>query len=53
VGLVAGVLASLIVGGIGYGLVGDILVGIVGAFVGVVLLLFLVRVIRSATVRRR
>jgi uncharacterized membrane protein YeaQ/YmgE (transglycosylase-associated protein family) len=32
VGLVAGVLASLIVGGVG--LVGDIIVGIVGAFVG-------------------
>ena len=32
VGLVAGVLASLIVGGVG--LLGDILVGIVGAFVG-------------------
>lgn len=79
VGLVAGVLASVVVGGIGYGLVGDILVGIVGAFVGswlfreagwhspvgglpgtifvafigAVLLLFVVRVIRSATVRRR
>ncbi|GAC1515687.1 MAG: hypothetical protein NVS1B4_07200 [Gemmatimonadaceae bacterium] len=34
VGLVAGVLASFVVGGIGYGLVGDIVVGIVGAFVG-------------------
>lgn len=34
VGLVAGVLASLIVGGSGYGIVGDIVVGIVGAFVG-------------------
>lgn len=32
VGLVAGVLASLLVGGVG--LVGDIVVGIVGAFVG-------------------
>ena len=32
VGLVAGVLASLIVGG--YGLVADIVIGIVGAFVG-------------------
>lgn len=32
VGLVAGVLASLVVGGVG--LVGDIIVGIVGAFVG-------------------
>lgn len=34
VGLVAGVLASLIVGGTGYGILGDIVVGIVGAFVG-------------------
>ncbi len=33
VGLVAGVLASMVVGG-GYGLLGDIIVGIVGAFVG-------------------
>lgn len=32
VGLVAGVLASLLVGG--YGLVADIVIGIVGAFVG-------------------
>jgi uncharacterized membrane protein YeaQ/YmgE (transglycosylase-associated protein family) len=34
VGLVAGVLASLIVGGSGYGIIGDIVVGIVGAFIG-------------------
>lgn len=33
VGLVAGVLASLVMGG-GYGIVGDIIVGIVGAFIG-------------------
>ena len=32
VGLIAGVLASLVVGG--YGLVADIVIGIVGAFVG-------------------
>jgi uncharacterized membrane protein YeaQ/YmgE (transglycosylase-associated protein family) len=32
VGLVAGVLAALLVGGVG--LVGDIIIGIVGAFVG-------------------
>jgi uncharacterized membrane protein YeaQ/YmgE (transglycosylase-associated protein family) len=32
VGLIAGVLASLVVGG--YGLLADIVVGIVGAFVG-------------------
>ncbi|MDB4953822.1 MAG: Transglycosylase-associated protein [Myxococcales bacterium] len=34
VGLVAGVLASMIVGGSGYGILGDIVVGIVGAFIG-------------------
>jgi uncharacterized membrane protein YeaQ/YmgE (transglycosylase-associated protein family) len=34
VGLVAGVLASLVVGGAGYGIIGDIVVGIVGAFIG-------------------
>ncbi len=33
VGLVAGLLASLVVGG-GFGLIGDILVGIAGAFIG-------------------
>lgn len=33
VGLVAGVLASYVMGG-GFGLVGDILVGIAGAFIG-------------------
>jgi uncharacterized membrane protein YeaQ/YmgE (transglycosylase-associated protein family) len=34
VGLVAGVLAKLVMGGTGYGIVGDIIIGIVGAFVG-------------------
>lgn len=78
VGLIAGVLASLLMGGAGYGLIGDIIIGIAGAFVGswlfarlgatspfgglagvifvafigAVFLLFLLRVIRSATVRR-
>jgi uncharacterized membrane protein YeaQ/YmgE (transglycosylase-associated protein family) len=33
VGLIAGVLASLVVGS-GYGLLGDIIIGIVGAFIG-------------------
>jgi uncharacterized membrane protein YeaQ/YmgE (transglycosylase-associated protein family) len=33
VGLIAGVLASLVVGS-GYGLIGDIVIGIVGAFIG-------------------
>jgi uncharacterized membrane protein YeaQ/YmgE (transglycosylase-associated protein family) len=34
VGLVAGLLASLVMGGTGFGLLGDIIIGIVGAFVG-------------------
>ena len=34
VGLVAGLLASYAVGGIGYGLLGDIVVGIIGAIFG-------------------
>ena len=34
VGLVAGVLASMLMGDTGYGLIGDIVIGIVGAFVG-------------------
>lgn len=34
VGLIAGVLASMLMGGTGYGIIGDIIVGIVGAFVG-------------------
>ena len=34
VGLVAGLLASFAVGGVGYGLLGDIVIGIVGAFIG-------------------
>lgn len=33
VGLIAGVLASIVAGG-GFGLIGDIIIGIVGAFVG-------------------
>jgi uncharacterized membrane protein YeaQ/YmgE (transglycosylase-associated protein family) len=78
VGLIAGVLASLVMGGTGYGIIGDIIIGIVGAFVGswvfrqlgttspfgglpgvifvafvgAVVLLFVLRLIRSATVRR-
>ena len=77
VGLVAGVLASMLMGGTGYGLVGDIIIGIVGAFVGgwlftrlgvsspfgglpgvifvafigAIVLLFLLRLLRRATVR--
>ena len=76
VGLVAGVLASLVVGG--YGLIADIVIGIVGAFVGgyifraagwsapwgglagtifvafigAVVLLVIIHLIRSATSRR-
>lgn len=34
VGLVAGLLASMTVGGAGFGILGDIVLGIVGAFVG-------------------
>ncbi len=34
VGLIAGLLASFVVGGIGRGLIGDILVGVSGAFIG-------------------
>jgi len=77
IGLVAGWLASAVVGG-GYGLIGDIVVGVVGAFVGgflfralhisspfggiagtifvafigAVVLLLLLRLIRSASARR-
>jgi uncharacterized membrane protein YeaQ/YmgE (transglycosylase-associated protein family) len=78
VGLVAGILASLVMGGSGYGLIGDIIIGIVGAFVGswifkqlgtaspfgglggvifvafvgAVVLLFILRIIRGTTYRR-
>lgn len=34
VGLVAGVLASFVVGGTGFGLIGEIVIGMVGALVG-------------------
>ena len=34
VGLIAGVLASLVMGGTGFGIVGDIIIGIAGAFIG-------------------
>ena len=34
VGLVAGLLASVVVGGVGFGILGDIVIGIVGAFLG-------------------
>jgi uncharacterized membrane protein YeaQ/YmgE (transglycosylase-associated protein family) len=79
VGLVAGVLASMIMGGTGYGLIGDIIIGIVGAFfggwlfrvlgvgspfggiagtifvafIGAVVLLFLIHLLRRGTYRRR
>jgi uncharacterized membrane protein YeaQ/YmgE (transglycosylase-associated protein family) len=78
VGLIAGVLASLVMGGNGYGIIGDIIIGIVGAFVGgwllralgtgapfgglpgvifvafigAVVLLFVLRMIRGGRVRR-
>ena len=79
VGLIAGVLASMVMGGTGYGIIGDIIIGIVGAFVGgwlfsqlgvstpfgglpgpifvafigAIVLLFLLRLLRSGTARRR
>lgn len=34
VGLIAGLLASFAVGGVGFGLLGDIIIGMVGAVVG-------------------
>ena len=34
VGLIAGVLASFVMGGVGYGLIGDIIIGVVGAVLG-------------------
>jgi uncharacterized membrane protein YeaQ/YmgE (transglycosylase-associated protein family) len=34
VGLVAGLLASFVMGGTGLGLLGDIVIGILGAFIG-------------------
>jgi uncharacterized membrane protein YeaQ/YmgE (transglycosylase-associated protein family) len=34
VGLIAGLLASVVVGGVGFGILGDIVIGIVGAFLG-------------------
>jgi len=34
VGLIAGVLASLVMGGTGFGIIGDIIIGIIGAFIG-------------------
>jgi uncharacterized membrane protein YeaQ/YmgE (transglycosylase-associated protein family) len=34
VGFIAGLLASLAVGGVGYGILGDIVIGIIGAFLG-------------------
>lgn len=34
VGLIAGLLASLVMRGGGYGIVGDIIVGLIGAFIG-------------------
>ena len=34
IGLIAGFLASKVMGGGGYGIVGDIIVGLIGAFIG-------------------
>ena len=42
IGLIAGWLAGLVMKGSGYGLVGDILIGILGAVVGAWLFMFIV-----------
>ena len=34
VGLIAGLLASLVMGGVGLGIIGEIIIGIIGAFIG-------------------
>jgi uncharacterized membrane protein YeaQ/YmgE (transglycosylase-associated protein family) len=34
VGLIAGLLASVVVGGVGHGILGDIVIGILGAMLG-------------------
>ena len=78
VGLIAGLLATFVLGGIGYGILGDIVVGIVGAvlggwlfgrlglstpfgglagtifvaFIGAVVLLFILRLLRGARAPR-
>ena len=52
IGLVAGWLASLVVGG-GYGVVGDIVLGIVGAFLGGFIFRARTCECRSAAWRRR
>ena len=48
VGLVAGWLAGVLVKGGGYGLVGDMVVGILGALLGAVILIVILRLIRRA-----
>ncbi len=79
VGLVAGVLASMVMGGTGYGIIGDIIIGIFGAFIGgwlfsklgvstpfgglpgtifvafigAIVLLFILRLLRGGTARAR
>jgi uncharacterized membrane protein YeaQ/YmgE (transglycosylase-associated protein family) len=34
VGLVAGIIASLLTGGVGFGIVGDTIIGILGSYIG-------------------
>ena len=56
VGLVAGFLASHIALGHGLGLLGDIIIGIIGAFIGAAILLLIVRLVgggRRGSYRRR
>ena len=45
VGIVAGWLAGRVMEGGGFGLVGDLIVGLIGAFIGAVVLLLLLRLL--------
>jgi uncharacterized membrane protein YeaQ/YmgE (transglycosylase-associated protein family) len=47
VGLIAGWLAGQIIRGTGFGLIGDLIIGILGAFIGDWLLLLIVRLLRG------
>ena len=45
VGIVAGWLAGRFMAGGGFGLIGDLIVGLLGAFIGAVILLFVLRLV--------
>ena len=45
VGIVAGWLAGRVMAGGGFGLIGDLIVGLLGAFIGAVILLFVLRLV--------